>query len=150
MKWNEWFVGFDFEPYGKVPMSWEWVSLWKWLEMSENENPYQIEWNRWDMNELKWIEWIEGFEGFDFVNPMAKSLWVDRECPYQNDLSDLNGNLPMSWEWVSLSKWLRIILWESPYESIESVPMEVTWDEPYENVPIKMIRFNEIWMNWSE
>ena len=153
MKWNEWFVGFDFEPYGKVPMSWEWVSLWKWLEMSENENPYQIEWNRWDMNELKWIEWIEGFEGFDFVNPMAKSLWVDRECPYQNDLSDLNGNLPMSWEWVSLSKWLEWSLWECSYQNDQNrwdlnelkwiERLEVKWViwriwlcEPYGNGPM--------------
>ena len=73
---------------------------------------------------------------------MGISLWVENESPYQSDLNDLNGNLPMSWEWKSLSKWLRIILWESPYESIESVPMEVTWDEPYGKVPFKMMRID--------
>ena len=92
MKWNEWFVGFDFEPYGNFPMSWEKVSLWKWLDVSENESPYQIEWIQWEMNELKWIEWIE----------VKWRIWM---------------------------KWARTILWESPYESIESVPIKVTWCE---------------------
>ena len=51
------------------------------------------------------------------------------ECPYESDLEQPYGNLPM-------------VDWECPYESDLS--------EPYENVPIKMIRFDEKWMNWSE
>ena len=47
-------------------------------------------------------------------------------------------------------KWARTTLWEFPYELIESVPMKMTWDEPYENVPFKMNGIDEIWMNWSE
>ena len=34
--------------------------------------------------------------------------------------------------------------------SVEGVPMEVTWGEPYEKVTIKMNGIDEIWMNWSE
>ena len=44
---------------GNFPMSWLRVSLWEWLDVSENESPYQNDQNRWDLNELKWIEWIE-------------------------------------------------------------------------------------------
>ena len=66
MKWNEWFEGFDLEPLqsdlselcGNLPMSWEWVSLSKWLDVSDLIKPFQNDQNRWEMNELKWIERI--------------------------------------------------------------------------------------------
>ena len=73
------------------------ISLWV-----ENECPYQsdLRWVIWPnpikmngieeiwtrISEMKWIEWNEWFEGFDFVNPMARSLWVENECPYESDL----------------------------------------------------------------
>ena len=95
---------------------------------------------------------------------------VDRRCPYESDLSESNGNLPMNWEWVSLSIWLECYQWESPYVQLNECPYQsdleqpygkvpmVDWEcpyesdlsEPYEKVPIKMIRFDEIWMNWGE
>ena len=120
MKWNEWFEGFDLEPLqsdlselcGNLPMSWEWVSLSKWLEMSDLTKPYQNEWNRWEMNELKWIEWIEVKWVIWWIwlcEPYGKVPMVDRRCPYESDL--------------------RWVIWSNP---------------------IKMIRFNEKWMNWSE
>ena len=103
MKWNEWFEGFDLEPLqsdlselcGNLPMSWEWVSLSIWLEMSDLTKPYQSDQNRWEMNELRWIEWNEWIEGFDFVNPMGMVPMVERDEPYQSDLVDLNENVPI-------------------------------------------------------
>ena len=53
MKWNEWFEGSELEqPYGNGPMVDRRWTLWKWLDVSENQCPYQFEWNRWEMNEL--------------------------------------------------------------------------------------------------
>ena len=103
MKWNEWFEGFDLEPLqsdlselcGNLPMSWEWVSLSIWLEMSDLTKPYQSDQNRWEMNELRWIEWNEWFEGFDFVNPMGMVSMVERDEPYESDLVDLNEKVPI-------------------------------------------------------
>ena len=98
MRWNEWNDGFDFEPYGKVPMSWEKVSLWKWLEMSENESPYQNEWIQWDMNELKWIERIEVKWVICRIwldEPYGNGPMVDRRCPYQSDLRWVKMNVPI-------------------------------------------------------
>ena len=46
-----------------------------------------------------------------------------------NDLEQPYGNGPM-------------VSWECPYGS--------DWNEPYEKVPIKMIRIDEKWMKWSE
>ena len=102
-------------PYGQLK-----VSLWEWLDVSENESPYQNEWIQWDMNELKWIErfevkwviwriwlrttlWEFPYElresvpiKVTWVISMGISLWVENESPYQIDLNDLSGNLPMS------------------------------------------------------
>ena len=146
MKWNELIEGFDFvNPMG--------ISLW-----SEEGVPMRVTW----------------------VNPMGKSLWVENECPYQFDLIDLSEKVPMfSWmnvpmrmsvpinltwlisvrkslcsvEWMSLSKWLGTTLWESPYESREVNPMEVTgmnpmrkslskWSESMRNEWIEVNRVN--------
>ena len=81
--------------------------------MSENESPYQNEWNRWDLNELKWIERFE-------VKWVIWRIWLCE--PY--------GKVPMSWERVSLSKWLEWSQWESPYELRMSVPIKMTWVIP--------------------
>ena len=95
---------------------------------------------------------------------------VDRRCPYESDLSESNGNLPMNWEWVSLSIWLECYQWESPYVQLNECPYQsdleqpygkvpmVDWEcpyesdlsEPYEKVPIKMNGIDEKWMKWSE
>ena len=149
------------EPNGILPMSWVSWTLSNWLEWYQWESPYELR-----MNVPIKLTW---------VNPMGISLWVDRRCT-------LWEWLEWKWKWISLSKWwesirnewievnrmkwsemsemmdltwtlwkwARTTLWELPYELIESVPMEVTWDKPYENVPIKMMRIDEKWMNWSE
>ena len=140
IEWNEWFEGFDFEPLqsdlselcGNLPMSWEWVSLWKWLEMSDLTKPYQNEWNRWEMNELRWIEWNEWIEGFDFVNPMARSLWSEQGVPikvtwdewFDQTLSKWSDSMRNEWievKWVNRGEMSDLMdltlwtLWESPY-----------------------------------
>ena len=116
MKWNEWFEGFDLEPLqsdlselcGNLPMSWEWVSLSKWLEMSDLIKPFQNDQNRWEMNELKWIEWIEVKWVIWWIwlcEPYGKVPMVDRECPYQNDWNDLNEKVPIKmirFDWIEL------------------------------------------------
>ena len=171
MKWNEWFEGFDLEPLqsdlselcGNLPMSWEWVSLSKWLEMSDLTKPYQNEWNRWEMNELRWIEWNEWIEGFDFVNPMARSLWSEQGVPmevtwdewFDQTLSKWSDSMRNEWiEWNEVNRGemsdlkdltlnpMGMVLWvgwECPYGSDL---MLVIWSNP-----IKMIRIDEKWMN---
>ena len=120
IEWNEWIEGFDLEPLqsdlselcGNLPMSWEWVSLSKWLDVSDLIKPFQNDQNRWEMNELKWIEWIEVKWVIWWIwlcEPYGKIPMVSRRCPYESDL--------------------RWVIWSNP---------------------IKMIRFNEKWMNWSE
>ena len=55
VNWRKWARTTPWEsPYGRKK-----VSLWEWLDVCENESPYQNEWNRWEMNEVKWIEWNE-------------------------------------------------------------------------------------------
>ena len=161
LEWSQWE-----SPYGR-----ERVSLSKWLEMSDLIKPYQNEWNRWDLNEMKWIERLEvkwviwrkwarttlwkspygqlkvNPMEVTWMNPMRMSLskWMDSmrfewiEVNRVNrsemiDLKDLTWNNPMR-----ISLWVG---WECPYQS--------DLNEPYEKVPIKMIRFDEIWMNWGE
>ena len=181
MKWNEWFEGFDLEPLqsdlselcGNLPMSWEWVSLSKWLEMSDLTKPYQNEWNRWEMNELRWIEWNEWIEGFDFVNPMARSLWSVEGVPmkvtwdewFDQTLSKWSDSMRNEWIEVKWVKWsemsdLMEMTWNNPMGmvlwSVESVPIKVTgmnpmrmslskWMESMRNEWIEVSR-----MNWSE
>ena len=105
-----------------------------------------------------------------WMNPMGMVLWSEEGEPYESDLSESNGNLPMSWEWVYLSIWLDWSQWESPYVQLNECPYQsdleqpygkvpmVDWECPYQNdlndlnekVPIKMIRFDEIWARISE
>ena len=116
------------------------------------------------MNELRWIEWNEWIEGFDFVNPMGMVPMVERDEPYESDLVDLNEKVPIKMNgideiWMNWVKWgemseLKDLTWNNPM----GISLWVGWEcpygsdlnEPYEKVPIKMIRFDEIWMNWGE
>ena len=166
--------GIDLEqPYGNLPMvrrRCPYENDLMWVKMSVPIKMIRIDeiWTR--ISEMKWIEWNEWFEGFDFVNPMGISLWSEEGEPYESDLSESNGNLPMSWEWVYLSIWLDWSQWESPYVQLNECPYQsdleqpygkvpmVDWECPYQNdlndlnekVPIKMIRFDEIWARISE
>ena len=152
------------------------ISLWV-----ENECPYQndlmlVIWpnpikmngidekwmNRGRISEMKWNEW---FEGFDLEQPYEKvpmrwmkvSLWkwlgwTLWESPYQNEWNRWEMN-EMKWievKWVNGWKWLGTTLWVSPYESVEGVPIKVTWVKVKINVPIKMNGIDEKWMKWSE
>ena len=113
MRWNEvkWVI---WRKWARTTL-WEWsygqkkVSLSKWLDLFVVTKSFQNDQNRWEMSELSEMKWNEWFEGFDFVNPMARSLWSSEGEPYESDLSEPNGK-----------------------------------------VPIKMIRIDEIWMNWGE
>ena len=94
MKWNEWFEGNDLsESYGKVPMSQLKVSLSKWLEMSENESPYQNDQIQWDLNELKWNEWNE-VKWVIWRNWLEWTLW---ESTYE-----LRMSVPMRVTWMKV------------------------------------------------
>ena len=101
---------------------------------------------------------------------MRKSLWLVEGEPYESDLNESNGKVPMSWEWVSLSKWLDWSQWESPYVQLNECPYQsdlsepngngpmVEWKCPYASdlmwvkmsVPIKMNGIDEIWTRISE
>ena len=175
MKWNEWFEGFDLEPLqsdlselcGNLPMSWEWVSLSKWLEMSDLTKPYQNEWNRWEMNELRWneVKWVNW--RIWLCEPYGKIPMVRTRCPYESDLRWVIWSNPikmirfnekwMNWSEMSEMKWNEwfdgndleqpygngpMVSWECPYESDL---MLVIWSNPF-----KMNGIDEKWMNWSE
>ena len=117
------------------------------------------------MSDLKDLTW-NPFK-VTWVNSVGISLWSEEGEPYESDLSESNGNLPMSWEWVYLSIWLDWSQWESPYVQLNECPYQSDLEqpygkvpmvdrrcpyqndlnEPYENVPIKMIRFDWIEVN---
>ena len=123
-----------------IKVTWdEWFdqTLSKWMDSLRNE---------WiEVNRVKWIEMSEWME-LTWNNPMGKSLWSIESVPIKVTWCE--------WKWMSLSKWSESMrnewnevnrvkwsemsdlmdltlwtLWESPYESVESVPIKVTWDE---------------------
>ena len=96
--------------------------LSKWSESMRNE---WIEWN-----EVKWVIW-----------------WIWLCEPYESDLSESNGNLPMSWEWVSLSIWLEWYQWESPYVQLNECPYESDLEQPYGKVPMSR-EMNPMRVTW--
>ena len=101
--------------------------LSKWSESMRNE---WIEWN-----EVKWWIW-----------------WIWLCEPYESDLSESNGKVPMSWEWVSLSIWLDWSQWESPYVQLNECPCPYQSDleQPYEKVPMSRERWTLWkWLEWK-
>ena len=91
---------------------------------------------------------------------------VGRRCPYGSDLRWVIWSFPFKMngideKWMNRGRisemrwneWFDGIDLEQPYEKVPmaswmSVPMEVTWVKVKINVPIKMIRIDEKWMNW--
>ena len=81
---------------------------------------------------------------------MGISLWSEEGEPYESDLSEPNGNLPMSWEWVSLSIWLDWSQWESPYVQLNECPYESDLEQPYGKVPMSRERSTLWkWLEWK-
>ena len=118
--------------------------LSKWMESMRNE---WIEVNRTirgEMSELKDLTWN---------NPMGMVLWSSEGVPIKMTWMISMRKSLCSVEWMSLSKWLGTTLWESPYESREVNPMEVTgmnpmrkslskWSESMRNEWIEVNRVN--------
>ena len=145
-----------------IKVTWdEWFdqTLSKWSDSMRNE------WIEVKWSEMKWNEWFDGNDleqpyGNGPMSRLRVSLWKwldvsDLIKPYQNDQNrwEMNELKWIEWievKWVIWWNWLGTTLWKSPYESVESVPMEVTWVKVKMNVPIKMNGIDEIWMNWSE
>ena len=103
------------------------------------------------MSELSEMRWNEWFEGIDLNEPYEKVPMVDRRCPYESDLSESNGKVPMSWEWMSLSIWLDWSQWESPYVQLNECPYQSDLEQPYGNLP--MVRRGWTlweWLEWSQ
>ena len=138
------------------------------LSESENECPYQNEWNRWDLNELKWIERFE-VKWVIWRKWARTTLWESpygqlNECPYASDLSESENQCPYQndqnrWEmkWIEWNEVKWVIWWVwlcEPYGNLPMVdrrcPYQSDLVEPYENVPIKMNGIDEKWMKWSE
>ena len=133
-------------PYGQKrvnPMRVTWMismrkSLSKWSESMRNEW-IEVNWvNRGEMS-----EWME----MTWNNPMRKSLWSVESVPikvtwdewFDQTLSKWSESMRNEWNEVNrvnrgemsdlmdLTLWT---LWESPYESVEGVPIKVTWLNP--------------------
>ena len=177
MKWNEWMDGFDFvNPMRKsLWVSWE-CPYQSDLSESENESPYQNEWNRWDLNELMWIERLEVkwvIWRIWLCEPYGNGPMVGWRCPYQSDLNEPYEKVPikmngideiwMNWSELSEMKWNEwmdgfneINPMEKSLWSIEGVPIKVTWVKMIWPNPIKWMESmrNELEevsrMNWSE
>ena len=105
---------------------------------------------------------------------MGKSLWSIEGVPIKVTWVKVKMNVPIKWmesmrnewiewiepfevKWVNWRKWLGTTLWESPYESREVNPMEVTgmnpmrkslskWSESMRNEWIEVNRVK--WVNW--
>ena len=96
-----------------------------------------------------------------WVNLMGISLWVENECPYQNDLMLVIWPNPIKMngideKWMNRGRisemkwneWFEGFDLEQPYEKVPMVrrrcPYGSDLSEPYEKVPIKMMRFDWI------
>ena len=153
---------------------------WECPYQSDLDKPYEnvpIKMNGFNEKWVNWVKWGEmsDLKDLTWMNPMGISLWSEEGEPYESDLSEPNGNLPISWEWVSLSIWLDWSQWESPYVQLNECPYAsdlsepngngpmVEWKCPYASdlmwvkmsVPIKMNGIDEIWtriseMKWNE
>ena len=137
MKWNDGFDGFDLEqPYEKVPMVSRRWTLSKWLDVSENECPYQNEWNRWEMNELKWVEWIEvsRMNGWKWTRTTLWEWsyeWIER-YPIKVTWCE--------WKSMSLSKWSESMRNELEWDRIS----EMRWNEWFDG----KARRKSLWVEW--
>ena len=79
---------------------------------------------------MRWNEW---FDGIDLEQPYGNLPMVERECPYQSDLSESVNECPYQFEWIRWEmnevKWIEVnrgkmsdlmdlmrsTLWKSPY-----------------------------------
>ena len=131
-------------------------SLSKWSESMRNEWIEVNRVNRGEMSDLKDLTW-NPFK-VTWVNSVGISLWVENECPYQSDLQTLSKWMEsMRNEWIEVNrvKWVNWRIWLcEPYGKIPMVRTRCPYQSDLRWViwsnPIKMIRFNEKWMNWSE
>ena len=121
--------------------------------------------NRGRISEMRWNEW---FDGIDLEQPygkvpMASWMSVPMEVTwdewFDQTLSKWSESMRNEWiEWNEVNrgemKWFDGFDLNEPYGNL---PM-VDWECPYQSDlrwviwsnPIKMIRIDEIWMNWSE
>ena len=146
MKWNEWMDGFDFvNPMRKsLWVSWE-CPYQSDLSESENESPYQNEWNRWDLNELMWIERLEVkwvIWRIWLCEPYGNGPMVGWRCPYQSDLNEPYEKVPikmngideiwMNWSELSEMKWNE---WMDGFNEINPMrkSLWVGWECPYQS-----------------
>ena len=117
--WDEWFDHF----------------LSKWMESMRNEWNECIEVNRGKMSDLKdltlWTLWESPYGWLK----VSLSKWLDLFVvtkSFQNEWNrwDLNELKWIEWnevKWVIWRNWLRTTLWEWSYESVEGVPINLTW-----------------------
>ena len=80
------------------------------LSESENQCPYQNEWNRWEMNELKWIEVNRGemsdLKDLTWNNPMEKSLWSIEGVPIKVTWVKVKMKVPIKMNGID-EKWMN-------------------------------------------
>ena len=117
------------------------ISLWV-----ENECPYQFD--LIDLSEkVPMFSWMNVPIKVTWNNPMGKSLWSIESVPIKMtwmnpmrmSLSKWMESMRNEWielEWMNRGEMSELMdltlwtLWEWSYESIESVPIEVTWLNP--------------------
>ena len=126
--WDEWFD--HFLSKWMESMRYEWIevnrgemsdlmdltlwTLWEWSLWSVEGVPIKVTWDEWfDQTLSKWME-------------SMRNEWIEVNRTIRGEMSDLKDlTLWTLWEWsygrlrVSLSIWLDLSQWESPYQNDE-------------------------------
>ena len=126
--WDEWFDHF-LSKWSDL-MRFEWIevnrgemsdlkdltlwTLWEWSLWSVEGVPIKVTWDEWfDQTLSKWME-------------SMRNEWIEVNRTIRGEMSDLKDlTLWTLWEWsygrlrVSLSIWLDLSQWESPYQNDE-------------------------------
>ena len=114
----------------------KWVNWWNWLRITLWESPY----GQLKVSLSKWLEWKWFDQTLSKWMESMRNEWIEWIEPFEV-------------KWVNWRKWLGTTLWESPYESREVNPMEVTgmnpmrkslskWSESMRNEWIEVNRVN--------
>ena len=146
-----------------VPIKMTWMismrkSLSKWSDLMRNE---WIEWNEvkwviwriWLGTPSKWLEWTLWESPYELR--MSVPIKVTWDEWFDQTLSKWMESMRNEWIEVNRVKWVNWRIWLcEPYGKIPMVRTRCPYESDLRWViwsnPIKMIRFNEKWMNWSE
>ena len=154
LEWTLWESPYELRMSVPIKVTWdEWFdqTLSKWMESMRNE---------WiEVNRVKWVNWR-----IWLCEPYGKIPMVRTRCPYESDLRWVIWSNPikmirfnekwMNWSEMKWNEWIEGSELEQPYGNGPMVDRRCPYQSDLRWViwsfPFKMIRIDEIWMNWSE